>query len=70
MPPIMPNSKDDQDHNDNYFDTSRNILSKEIPSNITSKSWQINVPLTESSKKTFEEIDSFSKLIIILIWNF
>ena len=30
MPPIMANSNEGQDHKDNYFDTSRKILSQEM----------------------------------------
>ena len=30
MPPIIANSNEGQDHKDNYFDTSRKILSQEM----------------------------------------
>ena len=30
MPPIMAHSNEGQDHKDNYFDTSRKILSEEM----------------------------------------
>ena len=30
MPPIMANSNEGQDHKDNYFDTSRKILSEDV----------------------------------------
>ena len=30
MPPIMANSNEGQDHKDNYFDTSRKIMSQEV----------------------------------------
>ena len=30
MPPIMSNSNEGEDHKDNYFDTSRKILSQQM----------------------------------------